>query len=102
MSDLTDRPTCSHCRFPLDEYPHGQRHYGTHTAHVEWYCEQRMRGEIDRLTAEVAALRKSIDLAYEYGWRTCANWMERDDLIADIGSLTYVADRDAAMREVPR
>jgi hypothetical protein len=39
--------------------------------------------------------------AYEAGWRTAANWMERDDLIADIGSPAYIADRAAALASAP-
>lgn len=35
--------------------------------------------------------------AFAAGWRTAANWVERDDLIADIGSPAYVADRDSAI-----
>lgn len=50
------RPLCSQCRFPLDEYTSGLRHFGTHTAHVEWYCVQRMGGEIDRLRAALHRL----------------------------------------------
>jgi hypothetical protein len=44
---------------------------------------------------------------FEAGWRTAANWMNRDDLIADIGSSAYLDDRAKAlaasgMQEVPR
>jgi hypothetical protein len=34
---------------------------------------------------------------FEAGWRTAANWMNRDDLIADIGSSAYLADRTRAL-----
>lgn len=37
---------------------------------------------------------------FEAGWRTAANWMERDDLIADIGSPAYIHDRDAALSDL--
>jgi hypothetical protein len=36
--------------------------------------------------------------ALEAGWRTAANWMNRDDLISDIGSPAYLADRSKAQR----
>lgn len=31
------------------------------------------------------------------GWRTASNWMDRDDLIADIGSPAWEADLKSAM-----
>jgi hypothetical protein len=34
---------------------------------------------------------------FEAGWRTAANWMNRDDLIADIGSPAYLDDRANAL-----
>ena len=34
---------------------------------------------------------------FEAGWRTAANWMNRDDLIADIGSPAYLADLAKAL-----
>lgn len=61
MSDLTDGPLCSACGFPLDEYNAGLRYFGTHTAHVEWYCTKRMRGEIDAQAKEIEALRAERD-----------------------------------------
>jgi hypothetical protein len=44
---------------------------------------------------------------FEAGWRTAANWMDRDDLIADIGSQAYLDDRAKALaasgvQEAPR
>ena len=53
---------------------------------------------IERLQAENQALR---ELAFQAGWRTAANWLNRDDLIADIGSPAYIADRDAALKDHP-
>lgn len=54
-----------------------------------WTCRCPASGE-----QELPALSEE---AYEAGWRTAANWMERDDIIADIGSAAYVADRTAAL-----
>ncbi len=56
----TVRPLCSSCRFPLDEYTAGLRHFGTHTAHAEWYCIQRLCNEVDRLSATNAAVALAI------------------------------------------
>lgn len=39
---------------------------------------------------------------FEAGWRTAANWMSRDDLLADIGSSAYIKDRDAAIERAVR
>lgn len=48
-----------------------------------------------------AALANGIgaDVAQVYaaGWRKCAKWAERSDLVADIGSPAYERDRIAAM-----
>lgn len=38
-------------------------------------------------------LREAIGNAYDDGWRTAANWMNRDDLHVDIGSPAYEADK---------
>jgi hypothetical protein len=35
---------------------------------------------------------------FECGWRVCASWAKRDDLLADIGSPAYVEERDAALK----
>lgn len=35
--------------------------------------------------------------AFAWGWRLCANWAKRDDLIADIGSPAYLADMRSAL-----
>ena len=51
----------------------------------------------DRLQRELDAARANERRAFELGWRTAANWMERDDLHADIGSPCYIADREAAL-----
>ena len=55
------RPLCSSCQFPLDEYTTGQRHYGTHTAHAEWYCIQRLRNEVDRLRAALEEVSRKYE-----------------------------------------
>lgn len=81
-------------------------------------CGVRLRNDRDRearsaqtqsgATVGTQALKPDVqevsrEDAFEAGWRTAANWMERDDLIADIGSPAYVADRDAALaRAQPR
>lgn len=39
--------------------------------------------------------------AYEAGWRTAAQWAERDDLIADISSLAYETSKAAALPPPP-
>lgn len=38
--------------------------------------------------------------AYEKGWIAAADWADRDDLRADIGSPTYVLERDQAIQEL--
>jgi hypothetical protein len=60
-------PLCSSCRFPLDEYTAGQRHYGTRKAHAAWYCLHRLCNEVDRLTD---ALKKANEQTerFERGW----------------------------------
>jgi hypothetical protein len=45
-----------------------------------------------------AAVATERERFFELGWRTAANWMERDDLIADIGSPAYLKDFAAAIR----
>lgn len=60
-------PLCSSCRFPLDEYTAGQRHFGTHTAHAEWYCIQRLCNEVDRLSASLKAANDQAE-RFERGW----------------------------------
>ena len=37
--------------------------------------------------------------AYELGWIQASKWAEREDLIADIGSPTYVREADAALAD---
>lgn len=59
-------------------------------------CRQRPSGDEPQRNAD-----------FEAGWRTAANWMDRDDLIADIGSPAYLDDRAKALaasgvQEVPR
>jgi aconitase B len=49
------------------------------------------------LTAEVEALRADAERHYAAGWIAAAKWAERDDLISDIDSPAYIADRDAAI-----
>jgi len=51
----------------------------------------------DKLPERVEALRADADKHYAAGWRTAAKWAERDDLISDIDSPAYIADRDAAI-----
>src|SRR5690349_7485802 len=36
-------------------------------------------------------------VAYQKGWVACARWAKRDDLISDIGSPAFLAERDAAL-----
>lgn len=50
--------------------------------------------------AEVERLRADAEGAYDAGWCKCAEWAERDDLKADVGSPAYVKDRDAAIDAV--
>jgi hypothetical protein len=47
--------------------------------------------------AEVEALRADADKHYAAGWIAAAKRAERDDLISDIDSPAYIADRDAAI-----
>lgn len=48
----------------------------------------------------LASLKAAREEGFSAGWRTAANWMNRDDLIADIGSAAYTADRDSAIRRL--
>lgn len=43
------------------------------------------------------ALRADAEKHYAAGWIAAAKWAERDDLISDIDSPAYIADRDAAI-----
>lgn len=38
-----------------------------------------------------------LQAAFRAGWRTAANWMNRDDLLADIGSPAYLKDMADAL-----
>jgi hypothetical protein len=40
---------------------------------------------------------EGMDDAYAKGWRECAKWADREDLIADIGSPAYERDKAAAL-----
>ncbi|GIK44957.1 MAG: hypothetical protein BroJett012_08600 [Betaproteobacteria bacterium] len=51
-------------------------------------------------TDQGAALLEARQAGFDAGWRTAANWGERDDLIADIGSPAYIADRNAALLDI--
>lgn len=57
--------------------------------------------KIERLKAKVAELTNDAEAraekAYDDGWRTAANWMDRAELHDDIGSPAYIADRDVAL-----
>ena len=64
----------------------------------------RLRDEL----AEVAAIGRTAPSAgvqgdgvrerdFDAGWRTAANWMHRDDLLADMDSPAYLSDRAAAI-----
>lgn len=101
---------CSSCRFPLDEYKAGQRHYGTHTAHAEWYCIQRLCNEVDRLRAYaerylvlVAYLTRHQLLRAEFcqpeaGMKAGDYWVLRSPAIIDGSScLGYGKSEDAAI-----
>lgn len=105
QSEKHERALCSHCDFPLDEYPHGARYFGTHKAHVEWYCRQRMRGEIERLKAALAQEEQEPvahygiidpDYARVFTMARCIAWSEGYAL-AMHGSFT----RDLDMIAVP-
>lgn len=50
---------------------------------------ERLRG----LSGEPGAEER----AFAWGWRLCANWAKRDDLISDIGSPAYLADMRSAL-----
>ncbi len=50
-----------------------------------------------KLPEQVEALRADADKHYAAGWIAAAKWAERDDLISDIDSPAYIADRDAAI-----
>lgn len=41
-----------------------------------------------------------INAAYEAGWVEAASWAKRDDLMADIESPAYIADREAHLDSI--
>lgn len=60
-------------------------------------CRPVMAAEADRI-ADAAPLyfvpdARHVENAYAMGWRRSALWAKRDDLIADIDSLAFYADR---------
>lgn len=56
--------------------------------------------------AQLAERDRDAERMFDAGWRTAANWMERDDLMADMDSPAFLADRksaiDAAMAKAER
>ena len=64
---------------------------------VRDFVDVGVKNAITELRAEVEALRADAERHYAAGWRTAAKWAERDDLISDIDSPAYIADRDAAI-----
>lgn len=46
----------------------------------------------------MAGIATAVIAAYELGWRRCAKWAQRQDLIAYIGSPAYEADRDKSLK----
>lgn len=45
-------------------------------------------------------ITQELDKAYEAGWVEAACWAKRDDLVADIGSPAYIADREAHLDSI--
>jgi len=45
-------------------------------------------------------LHKLLARAYWIGWKNCAGWADRDDLICDEGSSAYSAERDNDLAEM--
>ncbi len=41
-----------------------------------------------------------LNRAYALGWLACSEWANRNDLVADIGSPAYVADREAMLKDL--
>jgi hypothetical protein len=63
-------------------------------------------GEVRKMLELCAACRRGLDensaiededRAYEEGWRAAASWAKRKDLVAEIGSLDYAAERATAL-----
>lgn len=57
----------------------------------------QLEREVERLRAKLSGEPGAEERAFAWGWRLCANWAKRDDLIADIGSPAYLADMRAAL-----
>lgn len=93
-----DEPLCSSCGYPLKEYTAGLRHFGTHTAHVEWYCVQRLKAEVERLRAERDALARD---AARFRWlaahcrSTAEHWGGRWSIVVEGPAPTRHDDEDA-------
>lgn len=70
---------------------------------IESYA--RLERKLDTCGLQCSTTLKSLvaenERAFELGWRTAARWVDRDDLIADIGSPAYEADRAKALGERP-
>ena len=58
----------------------------------------RLAVHIGRQAKELKRLNASLGQAFDAGFTVCATeWARRDDLITDIGSPAYVADRERAL-----
>lgn len=90
-----DEPMCSSCGFPLKEYTAGLRHFGTHTAHIEWYCIQRLRGQIEQLRTAIAeAERAEPKVEPAPGWcKHCRQYTVDEPLPAEADKAEPVAWR---------
>jgi len=80
-------PKCSHCmddRWMKDGSPCPE-------------CNRNGRSGHAHSTPPAHGDGEGVDDAYAKGWRECAKWADREDLIADIGSPAYERDKAAAL-----
>ena len=47
-------------------------------------------------------MRQTLEAAYAAGWCAAANWADREDLTADIGSEAYADERNMRLEQVAK
>lgn len=57
----------------------------------------RLSADVARLSAELEVARRDGERLFDAGWKMAASWAGRDDLLADMDSNTFKADRLAAI-----
>ena len=79
-----------------NELPPLPQGYEPHELPADYQGPLWIEGQMREYGAACKAIL--LEAAFEAGWRTAANWMERDDLAADVGSPAYMADCDKALK----